>query len=903
MQSTANATQSFATDAASLFFSSSTVNSGQTPPKKSSFARYVTPNYVPVEQNVDAEAVAAQLLKDSELRDKMKRLEFELQEQRMTILQLRAESIRAAEVRRTEEEEATIKRALDAQIAADALSVVIQSKKSEVEIALQDVAQDIELTMRSIDCHEQMLQKAAEEDRTYLLQMLSQKRAQLTSLRRKDAMLNQKHNLILMATGVVDDEFDSEDDSLSTSPHMLDDEAHASRLDQWQRLQPEQRISEDDPPHSRPQDSVAMQDGSVSESPLQAHETANISADAAPSDSASSDAPSLQQSGSDLPASQSESSSPIRSFGLPNQVAESLPIRPRASSFESASSATASVVKGRNERRRSMSFASESSSTLPGSLNGQLHVIDEAADGEVGNLNPDTSPHRRDSIKANRSRRASMAMLGLPPDTDLLGHRSSPASVDQTKDDASTSVVPHVPVSKVFQQEMMGRYSKRKVDIETQTIERGLTSSVVQELASQGYADLPDLAPRTLFIFDQYNVVRKQALRFVLHPLFDKFMLFIVLLNSVLLASMDPTNPQAELNQTLNQYDVYFTAVFCIEMVARIISFGAFMYPTAYLRSGWNCIDCFVCIISILGEVMTDASKYQGLRALRVLKILRVLVGIQSMRAVVSCIFQASKPLKNAVFVFLFLLLIFAIVGLNLFSGNGHFVCFNSVTGTALLDQLCGSIEDRSGIDCPNGYECKRALRNVPAAKIINFDNIFLAILAVFSCFTQEGWTTTMQLMEYVTPGFALVYFHSVTYFFNIFVINLVLAILKVNLDSGNLFKAATRSNSPELDVTGTVRKISDNYKTKEISPDTTFFAKARRNMQILVETNYWAVFFLSLVIMNTIVLACQYADMPVQEQNILDSINAILTHIFAVEVCLKIVAFGVKAYFLEVSL
>jgi len=261
MQSSANATQSFATDAASLFFSNSAaVQPSQTSPKKSGFARYVTPNYVPVEQNVDVEAVAAQLLKDSEMRDKIKRLEFELQEQRRTISQLKAESVRFAEVRRTEEEEANIKRALDAQIAADALGVVIQSKKSEVEIALQDVAQEIELTMRSIDCHEQMLEKAAAEDRTYFLQMLSQKRAQLTSLRRKDAMLNQKHNLILLAVGAADNEFDSEDDSFSASSPTQDDEAHAARLAQWQRLQEQQMSSEEGA--SRPHGGGGMQGGS-----------------------------------------------------------------------------------------------------------------------------------------------------------------------------------------------------------------------------------------------------------------------------------------------------------------------------------------------------------------------------------------------------------------------------------------------------------------------------------------------------------------------------------------------------------------------------------------------------------------------------------------------------------------
>jgi myosin heavy subunit len=232
MQGQASSTRSFAGDAASLFFSGSTGPANPPQIKKSGFARYVTPNYVPVEQNGDAEAIALQLLKDSELRDKIKRLEFRIQEQERTIAQLKTESVRVAEVKKTEEEEAKIKMALDAEVAASALGAVIQSKQSDVEIALQDVAQEINMTIRSIEVHEQMLEKASSEDRPYYQQTLSQKRAQLTSLRRKDAMLNQKHTLMLLASGVADDQFDAEDEIMSESSSD-EQQAGAAVQGQW----------------------------------------------------------------------------------------------------------------------------------------------------------------------------------------------------------------------------------------------------------------------------------------------------------------------------------------------------------------------------------------------------------------------------------------------------------------------------------------------------------------------------------------------------------------------------------------------------------------------------------------------------------------------------------------------
>ncbi len=234
MQGQATAARTFAGDAASLFFSSPTAQASPTQQRKSGFARYVTPSYVPVEQSGDAEVIAAQLLRDSEMRQKIARLEFELQERERTIAQLKAESARSVDVQKRDEEEANIKRALDARIAASALQAVILSKRSEVEAALESVAQEVNMTLRSIEVHEQMLEKlpAPHEDRTYFLQLLSQKRAQLTSLRRKDAMLNKRHNLMLLATG-AEEELSSDDDvndGSSFSEHVrtqLDREAAA----------------------------------------------------------------------------------------------------------------------------------------------------------------------------------------------------------------------------------------------------------------------------------------------------------------------------------------------------------------------------------------------------------------------------------------------------------------------------------------------------------------------------------------------------------------------------------------------------------------------------------------------------------------------------------------------------
>jgi hypothetical protein len=83
--------------------------------------------------------------------------------------------------------------------------------------------------------------------------------------------------------------------------------------------------------------------------------------------------------------------------------------------------------------------------------------------------------------------------------------------------------------------------------------------------------------------------LREKAIKIVVNPWFDRFILLFIFLNSVALALDNPQ--QKEKNKFLVNLDYIFLAVFSIEMVLKIIAMGFVMRPYSYLRDPWNVVS------------------------------------------------------------------------------------------------------------------------------------------------------------------------------------------------------------------------------------------------------------------------------------------------------------------------
>ncbi|OWK49445.1 Voltage-dependent L-type calcium channel subunit alpha-1F, partial [Lonchura striata] len=169
----------------------------------------------------------------------------------------------------------------------------------------------------------------------------------------------------------------------------------------------------------------------------------------------------------------------------------------------------------------------------------------------------------------------------------------------------------------------------------------------------------------------------------------------------------------------------------------------------------------------------------KALRAFRVLRPLRLVSGVPSLHIVLNSIMKAMVPLLHIALLVLFVIIIYAIIGLELFIGRMHKTCFFIGSDLESEDDPSPCAFSGHGRAClQNNTECRGRWEG-PNGGITNFDNFFFAMLTVFQCITMEGWTDVLYWMQ-DAMGHELpwIYFVSLVIFGSFFVLNLVLGVL-----------------------------------------------------------------------------------------------------------------------------
>ncbi|KAJ8360973.1 hypothetical protein SKAU_G00174980 [Synaphobranchus kaupii] len=324
--------------------------------------------------------------------------------------------------------------------------------------------------------------------------------------------------------------------------------------------------------------------------------------------------------------------------------------------------------------------------------------------------------------------------------------------------------------------------------------------------------------PRALFCLKLTNPIRRACISLVEWKPFDIFILIAIFANCMALAVYIPF-PEDDSNSTnhdLETVEYAFLIIFTIETFLKIIAYGLVMHQNAYVRNGWNMLDFVIVVIglfSVVLEVLTkdkepdsagtqpSAHGHSGksggfdvkaLRAFRVLRPLRLVSGVPSLQVVLNSIIKAMVPLLHIALLVLFVIIIYAIIGLELFIGKMHATCF--FAGSDIIeDEPAPCAVSGHGRQCPiNGTICKEGWHG-PNGGITNFDNFAFAMLTVFQCITMEGWTDVLYWMNdamglelpwvyfvndsigWETPW---IYFVSLIILGSFFVLNLVLGVL-----------------------------------------------------------------------------------------------------------------------------
>ncbi|XP_067216065.1 voltage-dependent calcium channel type A subunit alpha-1 isoform X5 [Linepithema humile] len=300
----------------------------------------------------------------------------------------------------------------------------------------------------------------------------------------------------------------------------------------------------------------------------------------------------------------------------------------------------------------------------------------------------------------------------------------------------------------------------------------------------------------SLFILSEDNCIRKHT-RFIIEwPPFEYAVLLTIIANCVVLALEEhlPKGDKTILAQKLEATEIYFLGIFCVEASLKILALGFVLHRGSYLRNIWNIMDFFVVVTGII-TAFSSGMQSEGkemdlrtLRAIRVLRPLKLVSGIPSLQVVLKSIIKAMAPLLQIGLLVLFAIVIFAIIGLEFYSGTLHKTCYSIMDINIIIKEgeqpspcntdieseapLGAHVCDQNVSTCMDHWEG-------PNSGITSFDNIGFAMLTVFQCITMEGWTAILYWTnDALGSTYNWIYFIPLIVLGSFFMLNLVLGVL-----------------------------------------------------------------------------------------------------------------------------
>nr|XP_004661607.2 voltage-dependent L-type calcium channel subunit alpha-1S [Jaculus jaculus] len=468
--------------------------------------------------------------------------------------------------------------------------------------------------------------------------------------------------------------------------------------------------------------------------------------------------------------------------------------------------------------------------------------------------------------------------------------------------------------------------------------------------------------PRALFCLTLQNPLRKACISIVEWKPFETIILLTIFANCVALAVYlpMPEDDNNTLNLGLEKLEYFFLIVFSIEAAMKIIAYGFLFHQDAYLRSGWNVLDFTIVFLGVFTVILEQVNVIQSntaplsskgagldvkaLRAFRVLRPLRLVSGVPSLQVVLNSIFKAMLPLFHIALLVLFMVIIYAIIGLELFKGKMHKTCYfigTDIVATVENEKPSPCARTGSGRPCTiNGSECRGGWPG-PNHGITHFDNFGFSMLTVYQCITMEGWTDVLYWVnDAIGNEWPWIYFVTLILLGSFFILNLILGVLsgeftkeREKAKSRGTFQKLREKQQLEEDLRGYMSWItqgevmdvedlregklsleeggSDTESLYEIEGLTKVIQFIRHWRQwnrvfrwkchdiIKSKVFYWLVILI--VALNTLSIASEHHNQPLWLTHLQDVANRVLLTLFTIEMLMKMYGLGLRQYFMSI--
>eukprot|EP01052_Picozoa_sp_SAG31_P015387 SAG31_NODE_987_length_10544_cov_56.002106_1_plen_2161_part_00 len=357
--------------------------------------------------------------------------------------------------------------------------------------------------------------------------------------------------------------------------------------------------------------------------------------------------------------------------------------------------------------------------------------------------------------------------------------------------------------------------------------------------------------------------------------------------------------------------DVVFNFVYIAELMIKFAALSL----SGYFKSRWNRLDFLIVITSAIGMLFTDSEVkiFKYFRLLRILRPIRLVAKAKTMRMMLESMMLSAVAIINVELLLLFFLMIFAVIGNNLFAGLFYDCSRDDGAGIEWEPECVGTFvkvevncdQDRRSQTCIEGTSIsERQWQNYPQ----NFDNIWTSFMTFFQLATLQGWVEVARLtidttevghvpVEQNKPHmifFTLTYVLFCSYFF----MNIFVGVIYANFqDLKNVYIGKREMNFYQLRWLDVLEIITRSTPTRRVLPPAGSKNSLRRKVFRLVTAVKFENMVGLVIIINSLMMAFEYYTMPKSLTQVFESCDTIFTVIFALEATCKIYGLGWHQY------
>ena len=414
----------------------------------------------------------------------------------------------------------------------------------------------------------------------------------------------------------------------------------------------------------------------------------------------------------------------------------------------------------------------------------------------------------------------------------------------------------------------------------------------------------------SLFLFSQSNCFRILCMKLINHPLFDKFILFIIILSTARLI-MDTFLGGYSIALLFDICDTVFNVIFLLEAVIKIIALGFVSDESSYLRDNWNKMDAIIVLCSFIdfhntfqkyfnkNDNISSIEFLKMVRLLRTLRPLRFISHNDNLKLIITSLFDSFLPICSTLFILIIVLFIFSIVGISLFYPYLHNCYILKEGGQFELTRDSFNArysEDDSG-DSVLDFCARRYNGIMDTGPAFKFSNIIDAFITSYVLSSMEGWPEIMNSYRIYGDGYGL--------FFVVF--NLIVTYFFLNLFTGIMFKYFNEAYKRQQKLDSDDKKTAKYYdfltQIMDSESDYIIWKKPHKGtiqyyLREIVDSEYFENTMVGIILFNFLLLCLPFENCPHDYSIFLRVNNKILTILFTIEFILKLSAYGFRSFF-----